>query len=224
MKSQAKTQNTVQATTKQTQVNPQAEPLLVDLELDADLHSTSSEVFVGQWNNLVSTTNWEKGLIIFEWRKALIEKEAPASQYSDEAWSQLVNGVTSQHVGRLRRVYQIFGESRNDYEGLYWSHFCAAVEWNDPELWLEGAIQNKWSVSQMRKQRWEVMGKTPGENPDKEPTISTELDEDFEPAINTEPKNKGEGSTGPLHEDPDFGEVPNFADGTPKEAANGSKI
>mgnify|MGYP000408540184 CR=1 FL=1 len=29
-------------------------------------------------------------------------------------------------------------------------------------MWLEGAIHNGWSVSQMRGQRWETVGK-PGE-------------------------------------------------------------
>jgi hypothetical protein len=85
------------------------------------------------------------------------------TEYSDEAWSQLVGGVTSQHVGRLRRVYQRFGEVSDQYEGLYWSHFQAAIDWEDAEMWLEGAIHNGWSVSQMRGKRWETVGK-PGES------------------------------------------------------------
>ena len=32
----------------------------------------TSEVFLGRWNRLISTTNWEKGRIILEWRQALI--------------------------------------------------------------------------------------------------------------------------------------------------------
>jgi hypothetical protein len=120
--------------------------------------------FVGQWNRLVSTTNWEKGRIICQWREALTAAAAPVTDYSDEAWSQLVGGVTSQHVGRLRRVYQRFGEVREQYDGLYWSHFQAAIEWQDAEMWLEGAIHNGWSVSQMRGKRWETFGK-PGEAP-----------------------------------------------------------
>jgi hypothetical protein len=123
--------------------------------------------FVGQWNRLVSTTNWEKGRIICQWREALIEAAAPVTDYSDEAWSQLVGGVTSQHVGRLRRVYQRFGEVRQQYDGLYWSHFQASIEWQDAEMWLEGAIHNGWSVSQMRGKRWETLGK-PGEAPTEE--------------------------------------------------------
>ncbi len=119
------------------------------------------ERFVGQWNRLVSTTNWEKGRIICQWREALIADGAAVTEYSDEAWAQLVGNVTSQHVGRLRRVFQRFGELTDQYEGLYWSHFQAAHDWDDAEMWLEGAIQNQWSVSQMRGKRWETLGTPP---------------------------------------------------------------
>ena len=120
--------------------------------------------YVGQWNRLVSTTNWEKGRIIGQWRDALVANGAAASEFTDDAWTQLVGGVTSQHVGRLRRVYQRFGEASDQYDGLYWSHFQAAIDWEDAEMWLEGAIHNGWSVSQMRGKRWETLGK-PGEAP-----------------------------------------------------------
>lgn len=122
----------------------------------------AAEQFVGRWNRLVSTTNWEKGRIICEWREALIAAGAAVTEYSDEAWSQLVGRVTSQHVGRLRRVFQRFGDAFDQYQGLFWSHFQAAIDWEDAEMWLEGAIHNGWSVSQMRGQRWETVGK-PGE-------------------------------------------------------------
>jgi hypothetical protein len=114
--------------------------------------------FVGQWNRLVSTTNWEKGRIICQWREALELAGAPVTDYSDEAWAQLVGHVTSQHVGRLRRVFQRFGAVFDQYEGLYWSHFQAGLDWDDAEMWLEGAILNGWSVSQMRGKRWETLG------------------------------------------------------------------
>lgn len=120
--------------------------------------------YVGQWNKLVSTTNWEKGRIISQWRESLEAAGEPSAAYTDEAWSQLVGGVTSQHVGRLRRVFQRFGEIREQFNGLFWSHFQAAIDWEDAEMWLEGAIQNDWSVSQMRGKRWETLGK-PGEAP-----------------------------------------------------------
>lgn len=130
--------------------------------LAAPAPSDSTDRFVGQWNRLVSTTNWEKGRIICQWRDALIAGDAAVTAYSDEAWTQLVGGVTSQHVGRLRRVFQRFGEAFDQFEGLYWSHFQASLDWEDAEMWLEGAIHNGWSVSQMRGKRWETVGK-PGE-------------------------------------------------------------
>ena len=117
--------------------------------------------YIGQWNRLTSTTNWEKGRIICQWREAMMQDGSPVTEYSDEAWSQLVGGVTSQHVGRLRRVFQRFGEVLDQYEGLYWSHFQAALDWDDDEMWLEGSLQNEWSVSQMRGKRWETLGMLP---------------------------------------------------------------
>jgi len=135
--------------------------------------------YVGQWNRLVSTTNWEKGRIISQWREALELAGEPAAAFTDEAWSQLVGGVTSQHVGRLRRVFQRFGEVREQFNGLYWSHFQAAIDWEDAEMWLEGAIQNDWSVSQMRGKRWETLGR-PGDAPTSEDVTlaAEELDGD----------------------------------------------
>ena len=87
-----------------------------------------------------------------------VEADAPA-EYSDETWSRQVGSVTPQHVGRLRRVYERFGQVYDGYDdGLYWSHFQAALDWNDAEMWLEGAVQNDWSISEMRRTRWETLG------------------------------------------------------------------
>jgi len=84
----------------------------------------------------------------------------------------------------LRRVYERFADVCQQYPGLYWSHFYAALDWPDAEMWLEGAVQNGWSISQMRNQRWEALG-GPGElKPEESEIISTEPDEDDEPEGN----------------------------------------
>lgn len=127
---------------------------------EATFVDPNSESFVGRWQSLVSQTNWEKGKIISEWRQAKIDEGATSSQYSDEAWASMVGFVTCQHVGRLRRVYDRFGETWSTYAGLYWSHFWAALDWDDAELWLEGASQSQWSISQMRKTRAQAMKTT----------------------------------------------------------------
>lgn len=173
---------------------------------------SASQPFIGRWNQLVSTTNWEKGRIIVQWRKALEESDAPATEFSDEAWARRVGGVTGQHVGRLRRVYQRFGQTYETFAGLYWSHFHAALDWDDAEMWLEGAVQTKWSVSQMRQQRWQAMGALEGEKPKDDDIVSNELDEDFEPALNQDPvaqRLRGEMAEvqgPPIPEGPDFGD------------------
>ena len=118
----------------------------------------TTQRYLGQWQRLVSTTNWDKGRIICAWRQSLAETDAPAAEYSDEAWSRQVGNVTPQHVGRLRRTWERFGAVSSEYAGLFWSHFQAASDWDDAEMWLEGAVQSDWSVMQMRQQRATALG------------------------------------------------------------------
>ena len=162
--------------------------------MNSALVDQTSEQYLGQWKRLVSTTNWEKGRIIYQWREALADTDAPVSEYSDEAWSRRVGNVTPQHVGRLRRVFERFAAVRDDYPGLYWSHFQAALDWDDAELWLEGAVQNDWSISEMRHKRWETHGALAAEEPrDDDVTLQTPWDEDADAADST-----GEVTTGTL--------------------------
>ena len=184
----------------------------------------ASAAYVGRWNQLVSTTNWEKGRIIVEWREALAATQTAAVEYSDEAWSRRVGSVTGQHAGRLRRVYQRFGEVYAQYTGLFWSHFQAAIDWDDAEMWLEGAVQSRWSVSRMRRQRWETRGAVTEETPHDDEIISNELDEDCEPALDAGQDDQvitGDYAEvqAPLGEGPDLGDAdpaehkPDTADG-----------
>ena len=159
----------------------------------ADPHDmdTASLPFVGRWNQLVSNTNWEKGRIIYQWREALRESGAPATEYSDEAWGRRVGGVTGQHVGRLRRVFQRFGTITFGLRRPALEPLSGGQDWDDAEMWLEGAVQNSWSVSHMRHQRWETMGQLEADRPRDEDVVTSELDEDFEPA-NNEPAERRE--------------------------------
>ena len=160
---------------------------------DARVEEASSK-YLASWNHLVSTTNWEKGRIINEWREALSAVDAPTSEYSDEAWSRRVGNVTPQHVGRLRRVYSRFNKTHKQYKGLYWSHFQAALDWDDAEMWLEGAVQSDWSVSAMRESRWEAVGAPADQKPRDEDVILAELDEDVR-AIDDSPRTGGSTAT-----------------------------
>ena len=161
--------------------------------------------YLGHWNRLVSTTNWEKGHIISQWRRRLMEAGAPQQAYSDEAWSRRVGSVSGQHVGRLRRVYEQFGEVYPQYRGLFWSHFQAAVDWPDAEMWLEGAVQSGWSVAQMRAQRWEALGRPESERPRDEGLSASEPDDDLGPAEDSSSPSSVVGSMSVV-EGPDFGD------------------
>ena len=173
--------------------------------LQDDLYQETSQQFIGQWNKLVSTTNWEKGRIIFEWRQELVARGASLVEYSDEAWSRRVGNVSPQHVGRLRRVAERFGDAREEFGGLYWSHFQATLDWEDAEMWLEGAVQNRWSVSQMKHQRWEALGAPDELKPRDEDVLTGELDEDIDPQVDGAVASTVEAGVGDVQ---DFSEAP----------------
>jgi hypothetical protein len=176
--------------------------------------------FVGRWNKLVTTTNWEKGRIIHQWREAMTASGAPVTDYSDEAWARRVTGVTGQHVGRLRRVFQKFGDVYQDFDGLYWSHFQAALDWEDHQAWLRQAAEQNLSVTQMRQARWDALGVSAEERAAEDEPVAAELDEDFEPALRESPSSEssaarreqartaadGPSIEGPTIEGPDFGD------------------
>ncbi len=182
------------------EVSPLDEGQLEELE-------NKSAPFLGQWHRLISTTNWEKGAIIAKWQDEMSKSDLPKSSYSDDRWSQMCGGATPQHVGRLRRTYARFGHVYREYEGLYWSHFYAALDWDDAEMWLEGAIQNDWSVSKMRNARWETMGKRPEDQPKVEQIVVSEIDEEEQSLGAASIKDRdGEYIEGPIPEGPDFGD------------------
>jgi hypothetical protein len=203
----------VQPSESQSQASKLSEPL-----------EQVSQPFVGRWNRLVSQTNWEKGQIILQWREALIASGAEPDLYSDEMWCRQVGGVSSPHAGRLRRVAERFGATQSSYPGLYWSHFLAAIQWDDAPMWLEGAAASGWTVQQMREQRWKTLGQLPGDDPAAIPLEAELLDEDVEPtAVSEDDAARGEpwGSSGPLAEGPDFGdEDPAKKEGDPQWAAD----
>ena len=151
-------------------VPPEKEPLIDEI---------ASE-FVGFWNRLVSQTNWEKGKVIHSWRVKLIEAGLPRRIYSDESIAQRIGNVSPQHVGRLRRVYERFGASE-PLPNLFWSHYQAALDWEDADDWLRQASDEKLSVAQTRVARWEKYGAPPARKPKESEIIVEEPDADVNP-------------------------------------------
>jgi hypothetical protein len=191
-------------------------PQAVDETLDIEAMEPTREAdaasapFVGQWRKLESQTNWEKGRIIRQWRDAILRRGGQPDHYSDQTWAEQVGGVTAGHVRRLRRVSERFEETQGTYPSLHWSHFLAALDWDDAELWLEGAERSDWSVVGMRQTRTESRGAQGMSG-------VVEL-ERTEQATGTQPAQGGSGGrydeeakpnnieAGPVMEGPDFGD------------------
>jgi hypothetical protein len=94
---------------------------------------------------------------------------------------------------------------------LFWSHFQASLDWDDAEMWLEGGIQNRWSVSKMRKARWEALGAPEDLKPKDEDIVVTEINEDLDSSEDQSPEVVGsslQSVDAPTvnHEGPDFGD------------------
>lgn len=136
--------------------------------------------YVGFWNRLVSQTNWEKGKVINTWRNRLIDAGLPRTVYSDDAIAKRIGNVSGQHVGRLRRVFEQFGES-DRFPNLYWSHYQAALDWEDANDWLSKANEENLSVASMRIARWEKYGAPADRKPKENEIVDAEPDEDVNP-------------------------------------------
>ncbi|HMO16176.1 MAG TPA: hypothetical protein PKD64_18790 [Pirellulaceae bacterium] len=171
--------------------------------------SEESSNYLFQWHELVSRTNWEKGKIICEWRNSVCRAHPEVKAVSDRAWSELIGGITAEHVGRLRRTFERFGEVYQKYNGLRWTHFMVAVSWPDAEMWLEGASQADWTVEQMRSRRWETMGGLASERPDDKDIIAEEIpsaDAEMPIESNAFQQYSGDAISGPILEGPDWGD------------------
>lgn len=162
-------------------VPPEKAPLINEIAME----------FIGFWNRLVSQTNWEKGKVIQTWRTRLIDAGLPRSVYSDESIAQRIGNVSSQHVGRLRRVFERFGDAEtyreNDrFVNLFWSHYQAALDWEDADQWLDKASVDGLSVAQMRIARWEKYGAPADRKPKESEIVPAEPDEDVNPMNDSE--------------------------------------
>ncbi len=189
---------------------------MTQLDSESLTFENASEEFFGRWNRLVSTTNWEKGRIVSEWRAALEGADAPPATYTDETWARRVGNVSPQHTGRLRRVWDRFGSQYEQYAGLFWSHFQAAIDWPDAEMWLEGAVQNRWSIAEMREKRWESMGAPADLKPRPEDIVAAELDEDVSDNDDTPRAEAMPGAPSEVYDTDDDGDAP-FDDTTSGE-------
>lgn len=94
----------------------------------------------------LSDTNWTVGQMAAQWIKKF------ARSRTDADFGSLV-GLSPDQVFQRRRVWETFADVRQNYPRLFWSHFYAAMDWNDADECLQWAQDVQAGVAEMRAWR-----------------------------------------------------------------------
>jgi hypothetical protein len=94
----------------------------------------------------LSQSAWEVGRCAASWTKRF------ARGRTDQDFG-LAIGMSGDQVYQRRRVWEAFGDVRGEYPQLKWSHFYAALNWNDAAECLQWAHEFQASVAEMRAWR-----------------------------------------------------------------------
>jgi hypothetical protein len=92
---------------------------------------------------------WELGRLAAEWT------QRHARGRTDADLARLIGDdlVSADQVQQRRQVWERFAESRSQWPGLAWSHFYAALRWDDAADCLEWASALEATVAEMRAWR-----------------------------------------------------------------------
>lgn len=94
----------------------------------------------------ISHTNWAVGECAAVWTKRYSRGR------TDADFADLV-GLSTDQVYQRRRVWQAFGDVYRNYPDLRWSHFAAAVDWDNWHECLQWAQDIRATVAEMRAWR-----------------------------------------------------------------------
>jgi hypothetical protein len=94
----------------------------------------------------VSRCNWDVGECAALWTKRFSRGR------TDADFAQLVQ-LSPDQVYQRRRVWETFADIYHTYPGLKWSHFYAAINWDDAAECLQWAQEIEATVAEMRAWR-----------------------------------------------------------------------
>jgi hypothetical protein len=98
-----------------------------------------------------SQCNWVVGECAHKWTQKY------ARGRTDGDFAALV-GLSSDQVFQRRRVWNTFADVAANYPSLKWSHFYAAVNWDDAPECLQWADENQSTVGEMKAWRRALRG------------------------------------------------------------------
>lgn len=106
----------------------------------------TEEQLVSRAQLALSSCNWTIGECATLWTKRY------AKGRTDAAFGEMV-GISGDQAYQRRRVWETFGDVREEYTKLKWSHFYAAVTWDDAAACLAWAEEMEATVAEMRAWR-----------------------------------------------------------------------
>jgi hypothetical protein len=109
-------------------------------------HIDSEEDLVNRAQEAVSHCRWVVGECAAQWTQRY------ARGRTDGDFAILI-GLSGDQVYQRRRVWETFAESRGDFQSLKWSHFYAALNWDDSADCLRWAEETHSTVAEMRAWR-----------------------------------------------------------------------
>jgi hypothetical protein len=112
----------------------------------AEVETETESDLVNRAREAISRCHWEIGECADKWT------ERYARGRTDADFGALI-GLTGDQVYQRRRVWQQFGELADQFEHLKWSHFYAALNWEDAGDCLKWADDMQATVAQMRAWR-----------------------------------------------------------------------
>ncbi|MFN0054613.1 MAG: hypothetical protein ACKV0T_20775 [Planctomycetales bacterium] len=106
----------------------------------------SEEQLISTAVEAVSQCRWVVGECAAKWT------QRHARGRTDAEFGALI-GVSGDQVYQRRRVWETFGAERGSYPALKWSHFYAALTWDDARDCLRWAEEMQSTVAEMRAWR-----------------------------------------------------------------------
>src|SRR5690606_6066307 len=95
--------------------------------------------------------NWVVGECASRWTQRY------AKGRTDADFGLLV-GLSGDQVYQRRRVWETFGDVRDTYASLKWSHFYISLNWDDAPECLQWAEENQATVAELKMWRRTLQG------------------------------------------------------------------
>lgn len=121
---------------------PITAPVAAEVRQDQD----SEAALIRGAKEAVSDCAWKVGEFASRWTAAW------ARGRTDNDFGAAI-GMTGDQVYQRRRVWDRFGGKTDIYRNLSWSHFYAALAWEDAESWLQWASDKQATVAEMKAWR-----------------------------------------------------------------------